>query len=64
MGYRINNTEYAVRFNFEANIFGRKVSEHNDSVDSAPKVWKSLDFIFLNGIFLAEKSFKLIFWIL
>jgi hypothetical protein len=55
MFFHFIETDYAHSFNFEANIFGRKVSEHNDSVVWNMEVWISLNFMFLNQIFLAEK---------
>jgi hypothetical protein len=50
--YRNNETDYAHIFNFKANIFGRKVPEHDSSVVWNLEVWNSF---VLNEIFLAEK---------
>ena len=50
--FQFIETDYAHGFNFERNIFGWKVSEHNDSVDWNLKVWNSLDLlIFERNIF-------------
>ena len=45
MVFQFIETDYAHSFNFEANIFGRKVSEHNSSVDWNMEVWISLDLL-------------------
>jgi len=53
--FQIIETDYAHGFNFEANIFGWKVSEYDSSVVWNLEVWNSLDFMFLKRIILAEK---------